>query len=113
MKLNKGHKTRLAITSMVPTTLSGGDVHAFSPSQVHRLRGQVSKSMGMSMKGLSADLAWSLTRAKDPIHACSMCIFRYCAEWWMTTAPRPGLQRRLDDVLPAPVLTRLWMAAKA
>eukprot|EP00959_Pyramimonas_sp_CCMP1952_P378476 7928377-Pyramimonas_sp.AAC.1 len=68
--------------------------------------------MAMSMKGLNAALAWSLTRTKGPTHACSMCTFRYCAEWWMTTAPIPDLQRRHDDALPAPVLTRLWMAAK-
>eukprot|EP00959_Pyramimonas_sp_CCMP1952_P218737 4574157-Pyramimonas_sp.AAC.1 len=59
---HRGHKTRLAITNMVPTVLHGGDVHAFSPAQVHRLRAQVSKSMGLSMKGLNAELAWSLSR---------------------------------------------------
>eukprot|EP00959_Pyramimonas_sp_CCMP1952_P168494 3520833-Pyramimonas_sp.AAC.1 len=98
----KGRNTRPAITNMVPAILYGGDVHAFSPSQVLRLRGRVSKAMGMSLKGLNSDLAWSLTRTKDPIHARSVCIFRYCAEWWMTSAPRPDLQRRHDDVLPAP-----------
>eukprot|EP00959_Pyramimonas_sp_CCMP1952_P100542 2103425-Pyramimonas_sp.AAC.1 len=65
----KGHKSRLAITSIVPTVLYGGAVHAFSPSQVLRLRGHVFKAMGMSLKGLNSDLAWSLTRAKYPIHA--------------------------------------------
>eukprot|EP00959_Pyramimonas_sp_CCMP1952_P361337 7567424-Pyramimonas_sp.AAC.1 len=29
------------------------------------------------------------------------------------SAPRPYLQRRHDDVPPAPVLTRLWQAATA
>eukprot|EP00959_Pyramimonas_sp_CCMP1952_P395098 8278223-Pyramimonas_sp.AAC.1 len=37
---HRGHKTRSAITNMVPTVLYGGDVHAFSPAQVHRLRAQ-------------------------------------------------------------------------
>eukprot|EP00959_Pyramimonas_sp_CCMP1952_P448429 9389691-Pyramimonas_sp.AAC.1 len=59
---HRGRNTRLDIINRVPTVLYGGDVHAFSPAQVHGLRAQVSKSMGMSMKGLDAEIAWALTR---------------------------------------------------
>eukprot|EP00959_Pyramimonas_sp_CCMP1952_P419646 8789709-Pyramimonas_sp.AAC.1 len=68
MKLShKGHKLRPTVTNAVPAVVYCAEVNAFSLSQVLRLRSQVSKSCGQSLRGLNMELGWSFSRIRGPI----------------------------------------------
>ena len=88
-------------------------MNAFSPSQVSMFCQTAAAASGVSMRGVDAELAWSLTGVRDPLEVAGMTMRRYAAKWWMASVPRPQLQRARDDALEPEVRINSFRAAQA